>query len=138
MNREQRRKQGKVLPLTRKVRFSDLVPSPVRHTPDPAWLPQIEHLRATFTENNPKTIEEWEEGFCRDVSPEREIDIWMQMAAKFTRARARRDFNAAERQDIYALVVAWSVNMTPTEALAMVKTLGWREAEDILREIGQP
>ncbi len=60
MNRERRRKAGKVLPLTRKVKLSDIRVGPVRRAPDPAWRPHIELLRTTFAEAYPRTIEEWE------------------------------------------------------------------------------
>jgi hypothetical protein len=133
MNREQRRK---VLPLTRTVRLSDLLPSPVRREPDPAWRADIEVIRTTFADVKPMTTEEWEEGFCRDLHPEREIAMWVGMVATYRRIITRRSFTLRERKEIVWLMVGHSLVMRPVDLLAGVTVLDRNEADSILREIG--
>jgi hypothetical protein len=42
----------------------------------------------------------------------------------------------AERKDILSLVLSWSMDAAPSDALRQVSVLGAGEAEGILREFG--
>ncbi|MEQ1566681.1 MAG: hypothetical protein ABMA64_13655 [Myxococcota bacterium] len=141
MNREQRRREArekrKVVPITRTVSADSLrTHGPRRREPDPAWRPTIEMLKATFDEVYPQTIEEWEGPFCQDMNPDKELAIWVAMAERYRNAVARREFTLAEKRDIFGLVLSWSMDKAPSEALAEVKVLGPDEAGEILREFG--
>lgn len=81
-------------------------------------------------------MEEWEEGFCYDMHPEREIAIWTILAERYEAVVARRAFNSEERRDIYAMLVHMSTGVSPTEALRGLTALSADEATEILRSIG--
>src|SRR3954469_16250683 len=42
----------------------------------PELLERVQKIKATLDEVYPKTIEFWEDGFCRDAHPDQEIAIW--------------------------------------------------------------
>ena len=112
----------------------DLKQSERRRDPDPSWRPYLVKLKAAFDEHYPRTIEEWEDGFCRDLHPEQEIAIWLVMVEKYERALKRRTFTPAERNDIFRMVLSQGTGNAPLAILAVVKSLTASEADVILRE----
>jgi hypothetical protein len=78
----------------------------VRHPPFPdAVREQLRRLYETFQDVYPKTLEEWEDGFRRDMHPEREIALWEYMATVFEHFTAGRSLNPEQRRDIYLVIL---------------------------------
>jgi hypothetical protein len=65
----------------------------------------IRQIQAAFAEQRPLLFEEWEDGFRRDASPEREIAIWSHAADVYT-AFTRTEPSAERRRDVYRCIVA--------------------------------
>jgi hypothetical protein len=64
----------------------------------------IRQIQAAFSEQRPLSFEEWEEGFRRDATPEREIAIWSHAADIYTAFTANEPA-AERRRDVYRCIV---------------------------------
>lgn len=64
----------------------------------------IRQIQAVFAEHRPLSVEEWEDGFRRDVSPEREIAIWSHAADIYTAFTADEP-SPDRRRDVYRCIV---------------------------------
>jgi hypothetical protein len=69
----------------------------------------IEVINAAFAEHDPLSMDEWEDGFRRDATPEREIALWLR-AAEIYRAFTADETSAERRRDIYRCLVACMVS----------------------------
>ena len=57
---------------------------PLIHPPfDAEVRALLEEIRARLEPVFPMTLEEWEDGFRRDQTPEREIAIWVHISKRF-------------------------------------------------------
>ncbi len=65
------------------------------------YLRQIE---SAFAEHRELTLEEWEDGFRRDATPEREIAIWSHAADVYVQF-TDGDSSADRRADVYRCIV---------------------------------
>jgi len=65
----------------------------------------IRRIQAAFAEQRPLSFEDWEEGFRRDASPEREIALWSHAADVYT-AFAASAASAERRRDLYRCIIA--------------------------------
>ena len=69
-------------------------------------IERIRSFKDTFTEFYPATFEEWVDGFCEDMDPEREIAIWEEMAQSYTKLlKIRHSMTREERGKIYKEVL---------------------------------
>lgn len=64
----------------------------------------IRHIQAAFAEQRPLSFEEWEDGFRRDITPEREIALWCHAADVYT-AFAASEPGPERRRDVYRCIV---------------------------------
>jgi hypothetical protein len=78
-----------------------------RENLSPELLERVQKIKVTLDEVYPKTIEFWEDGFCRDMHPDREITIWERIASVYNWSK---DFGKTleARREIYRLVLACS------------------------------
>lgn len=92
----------------------------------------IRAIQVAFAEHDLLSMEEWEDGFQRDATPEREIALWLR-AANIYRTFSVGEISVERRRDVYRCVVAcmvataatiWSVfrpeMLTDEEATAIV------------------
>ena len=108
---------------------------PIRHPPlDEEQRGYIREIQEVFAEHRPLSVEEWEEGFRRDLVPEREIAIFSH-AAEVYQVFAANEESSERRQEIYRLLVACIV--APPDAIWRVagelKVLSRAEAERIAK-----
>jgi hypothetical protein len=64
----------------------------------------IRQIQAAFAEHRPLSFEEWEDGFRRDTTPEREIALWCHAADVYT-AFAANEPAPERRRDVYRCIV---------------------------------
>jgi hypothetical protein len=64
----------------------------------------IRQIQSAFAEQRPLSFEEWEDGFRRDTTPEREIAIWSHAADIYTTFTADEP-TADRRRDVYPCIV---------------------------------
>jgi hypothetical protein len=78
----------------------------IKHPPfDEGIRAYIRQIQEAFAEQRPLSFEEWEEGFRRDATPEREIALWSHAADVYT-VFAGREPSAQRRRDVYRCIVA--------------------------------
>lgn len=82
-----------------------LQPGPVEHQPFTKEIRDyLRHIQSAFAEHRNLTLEEWEDGFRRDATPEREIALWSHAAdiyLQFTTDESAPD----RRSDVYRCIV---------------------------------
>jgi hypothetical protein len=83
-----------------------LRPGEIKHAEfDEGIRDYIRRIQAAFAEHHPLSFEEWEDGFRRDATPEREIAMWLHAANIYTVFTAEES-DAARRQDVFRCIVA--------------------------------
>jgi hypothetical protein len=73
----------------------------------PELLERVQKLKASLDEVYPQTIEFWEDGFCRDAHPDKEIAIWEHMAFVYESAKDLGKTQEA-RRELFRLILACS------------------------------
>jgi hypothetical protein len=84
-------------------------PGTIKHDPFGERISaDIEVIRVAFAEHDPLSMDEWENGFRRDATPEREIALWLRAAEIYRMFTA--DEVSPERVVTYTdvLSLAWS------------------------------
>lgn len=108
----------------------------VRHPPfDEHVRSYICHIRETFLEHRPLSLDEWEDGFHRDANPLQEITIWSH-AAEVYRALGAEDTSPARRKDVYRIIVTCLVASPDTVWQVLeLGHLNRREAKRVVRRV---
>ena len=77
----------------------------IRHEPFSEEIrDHLRHIENAFAEHCDLTLEEWEDGFRRDVSPEREIALWLHAADVYVQFTADES-SPDRRTDVYRCIV---------------------------------
>lgn len=88
------------------VDLSAVQPGPLRHAQlDPELVERIKLFRPVFADLYPQTLEQWIEGFRRDVNPEAEIAVWEHMAHALTEFSKMRALPDEARREAFALLL---------------------------------
>ncbi len=79
---------------------------PVRHPPFGEDIREhIRRIQAAFAEHRPLSLEEWEEGFRRDITPKSEIALWLH-AADVYHEFAGQEPSPERRKDVYRVIIS--------------------------------
>jgi len=79
---------------------------PLRHPPfGEDILAYVRRIQSTFAEHRPISVEEWEDGFRRDLNVEQEIALWIHAAGVYS-AFASNERSEARRKHLYQVVIA--------------------------------
>jgi hypothetical protein len=99
----------------------------------------IQHIQTAFAEHRPLSFEEWEEGFRRDTTPEREIALWSH-AADIYAAFAANEPAPERRRDVYRCIVTCLTTGPDTVwKVLRPEVLSRAEAEQVVnRFFGKP
>ncbi|MGN6544090.1 MAG: hypothetical protein ACTHK7_03510 [Aureliella sp.] len=82
-----------------------LQPGPVKHEPFTDEIRDyLRYIQTAFSEHRELTLEEWEDGFRRDTTPEREIALWLHAADVYLQFAADEP-SPDRRTDIYRCIV---------------------------------
>jgi hypothetical protein len=65
---------------------------------------------ATFADVHPMTVEEWEDGFRRDLHADREIALWRVMEDYYKHFTEGRWLSVEQKTDIFKVILACSLN----------------------------
>jgi hypothetical protein len=106
----------------------------IRHPPfDEDLRSYIREIQAAFAEHRDISVEEWEDGFRRDVDPEREIAGFAYAADVYRRFTAKEE-SPKRRAEVYRLLVA-CMTTSPESVWHVVEltSLSRPEAERIVR-----
>ena len=109
-------------PTVEKINSKDINVGPVVHDSlNKKQLEKIAKIQETFAEVYPTSLEETITNFKRDQNPDREIEIWLQMATayeKFIRNNAKLD--SVRKNEAFKLLLLRSM-MSDKEALNEAK-----------------
>jgi hypothetical protein len=87
-----------------------LQPGPIRRDSlSDEQMARIRSLRATFAEVDGQTVEQWADGFKRDVDPDKELRVWERMAKAFRAYCDGRKLSPEAKQDVYLVVLLRSM-----------------------------
>jgi hypothetical protein len=80
-------------------RLDETKPGPIRHAGlPPALVARIERLHLTFGEVYPQSMEEWLDGFQRDLNPEPEVVWWERLAHCYVEYSHSQELNPQQKQ----------------------------------------
>lgn len=118
------------------TRARDFTQGELRHPPfDEQVRAYIRKIQAAFAEHRPLSLEEWEDGFRRDLNPPEEIAIWS-YAADVYRAFSANEISLQRRKDVYRVIVACLTSSPDTFwHVLKLEALSRPEAEEIARRI---
>lgn len=106
-----------------------LHPGEIKHPEfDKGIRDYIRQIQTMFLEQRPLSFEEWEDGFRRDTTPEREIARWLHAGEVYT--EFTRDEPEADRcRDIYRCIITC---LTCAANVFDAKTLEWPKNGPVL------
>lgn len=85
---------------------AQLKQGPIRHEPfDEGIRARLRHIQTALSEHFPQTLEQWEDGFQRDASPEREIEVWERAAEVYLEFASGED-SPDRRREVYECISA--------------------------------
>ena len=88
------------------VDLSAIQTGPIRHSElAPELIERIKAFQSVFADLYPQTLEQWIEGFQRDVHPEQEIAIWESIARALTAFSKTRELTGEARQEAFGLLL---------------------------------
>jgi hypothetical protein len=116
-----------------KIGPGEAAPGPIRHPPfSPEVRALIRDFPDIFRDVCPRTLEQWEDGFRRDLHPGREIAIWLLMANVFEHFTAGLGLRPETQMSILRVVLAYVNHGCRKEALPDTAGLGlprWKVEE---------
>lgn len=109
-------------------------PSPYRHPPFPDEIRQyFQTLSEVLDEVDPKTIDEWEDGFRRDQNWEPELQIFLHVAEVYSHLIRGRDYTLGQKRDIYRVLIGCTIS--PRDQILNVVDRGSLSREQALEII---
>src|SRR5687767_2424991 len=109
-----------------KLNSKDISLGPIRHDSLTAdQLNKVQRIQMTFAEVFPASLEETITNFKRDQHPDKEIEIWLNMAAAYEKFISKDPLaDSAKKKDTFRLLLLRSM-MTNEEAIkeAQIKHL---------------
>jgi hypothetical protein len=123
-----------------KIDPRELAPQPLRHPPFP---PKVRALFGDFPDIfrdvYPLTLEQWEDGFRRDLHPEREIAFFRGVAHVFQHFTAGKDLRPETQKVIMRVIFTYVHNVSREEVLRDTAGRGlprWK-VEEILEYVDE-
>lgn len=97
-------------------------------------IEKIKNIHATFAEVDKSSLEQTITDFKRDLHPEDEIEIWMQMAKAYKGYLSKDKKNLDEKKEVFRLILSRSM-MNSEEAIenSNLKYLSKKQAQEVLR-----
>jgi hypothetical protein len=94
----------------------------------------IRQIQTAFAEHRPLSFDEWEDGFRRDATPEREIAVWSH-AADVYQASVGGESSPERRKDVYRIIVT-CLTTTPDSVWHVLRpaVLSREEAERVVNQ----
>jgi hypothetical protein len=120
------------------VPLASLKPSEYRHPPfGETYRPFFERLSRVLAEVFPDTPEMWEDGFRRDLNPEREMELWTHVANCYEHFTQGQDSGLDRKKELFGLILR-SMVWGPKEALKeSLRHLSRVQAKDIVNYVSQ-
>lgn len=102
-------------------------------TPD--QMARIRKLQAVFVEVDGQSVEEWADGFKRDLNPDRELVIWERMGKAYTGYCSKRTLTPEAKKEVFRVVLLRSM-ASEEDVLGRLelKVLTKNEAIEIMRD----
>ncbi|MDA1303627.1 MAG: hypothetical protein O2999_04910 [Nitrospirae bacterium] len=120
---------------TSQVDPSKIQLGPIRHdTLSEPLLARIRELQRVFSEVYPRSMDEWSEGFRRDLEPEREVAIWEAMASAYSSFTTNRTLTFEAKREVLGFLLQRSAGDEQSVlASAAPKHLTRPEVEQLVR-----
>jgi len=132
-------------PTTGEVRWLDpnevsLRPGPVRRDALSAeQMARVTKLHETLKEVDPSTLDEWVDGFKRDINPDSEIQIWEAIAAAYAGYTGSHKLDAEAKKDVFkVLLVRSAANEEGVLAHVELKVLSKQQAREVMSLYAAP
>jgi hypothetical protein len=91
---------------------AELKEGPYQHPPFGEELrASIRQIQATFLDVSLQTVDEWENGFRRDVHHKFEVALWLAMARTYTHFTAGQNLDLQQKKDVFRVLVDASLGL---------------------------
>jgi hypothetical protein len=113
---------------------ANVQPGPYRIKPfDEETRDFLREIKAALDEVRPLSLEEWEDGFRRDMHAEHEVALWCHMSRMYTDLTRNSVFSLEQKREILQLLVACSLS-TPDLILTVfdLQRLSRAQAQPVL------
>ena len=123
-----------------RLNIDDLQPGPIRHDKlDPELVDRIKVFSPIVADLYPQTLEQWIDGFRRDLNPESEVAIWENIANALATFDHERNLTIDARREAFALLLQRS-GASDEEVLSGVELahLTSEDARRLLRLYSSP
>mgnify|MGYP000918029387 CR=1 FL=1 len=88
------------------MKINEIKQGPIRHKKLPkALTTRINLIYKTLAEVHSGSIEEFIDGFKRDIDPSQEIEIWERIAIQFDAATKERDLSIEKKKEVFELLL---------------------------------
>jgi hypothetical protein len=84
-------------------------------------LRKIDRIRQILAEIDPQTREQWIDNFKRDLNPDREIEIWEQIAKNYQTYCSKKNLSKEAKADVFGIVLLRSMGADESQVLKSVK-----------------
>ena len=85
-------------------------PGPIRRDSlTPEQMERVRKLQSVFVEVDGQSVEQWVDGFKRDLNPDSELDIWETMAKAYTAYCSKRTLSPEAKKEVYKVVLLRSM-----------------------------
>jgi hypothetical protein len=109
-------------------------PGPIRHANlTDEQISRVQRVQIIFSEVDPSPVEKWIEDFKRDVSPDRELAIWEEMASAYETFTGSKSLTSDGKKEVFQVVLMRSA-APEDEALKRLdlKILTEKDAREIM------
>ena len=98
-------------------------------------LKSIQKIHSTFSEVTDSSLEETITNFKRDEHPDREIEVWLEMADAFQKFTSSKQLNSSKKKEVFSIILLRSM-MTENEVKEKVKFqyLSEGEVQEVFRD----
>jgi hypothetical protein len=98
---------------------------PIRHQKLPRKLTnRIELIAAALSEVEPKALNDWLDGFQRDVTPLQEIEVWEEIASRYQRAQNQRSMTISQKKAVSSALLIASLGGLIEAGEMLIKAFG--------------
>jgi hypothetical protein len=96
-------------------------------------IEKIKTIHSAFAEVDKNSLEQTITDFKRDLDPDSEIEIWLQMANAYQNYLSKNKKNLNEKKEVFKLILSRSM-MNPEDAIenSNLKLLSKKDAEEVL------
>ena len=120
------------------LRVDQLNLGPIRHAElSPALIARIASLRSMLNDAYSLSMEQWLDGFQRDVHPEREVTWWERLAACYSEYSRQHALGLKDKKAVFNVMLGLALGSTVNDLAQAALALPVGSLNEILSIMGR-